>query len=108
MTTKQYSIRGGIVGTMWWPQDLGIMQIQKRIERDQAIDDEIAYILSTNSGDFQGMGLLTGDSEIVIEEVSSIRNGNVTRTRYVPVVALPSLAEYVNESIYSHDFDPEY
>lgn len=115
ITHYNINLRGGICGNIWQP---GIgkcgmplnVNLSREIARIYSPDDSrvtlrdaIELIMCENGGDFQS-AKLTGDTEICVSS-AKISDGRMKKhSRYWPITAFPSIADYVDEDAFSFDF----
>jgi hypothetical protein len=114
-TQYNITLRGGLCGAIWWPvgakcgMDLNVdfSREASRIVGDKVtLRDVIELIICEKGGDFQE-ALLTGDTELCVT-VQRLSDGRrKSHTRYWPVTAFPSIAEYVDAESFSYDFNGE-
>jgi hypothetical protein len=116
METTHYDItlRGGICGAIWWPMgakcgsDLNV-DLSREIGRitggKPTLRDVIELVMCEKGGDFQN-ALLTADTEIAVTAYRTGPDQRITskRTRYWPVTAFPSIADYVDAETHTGDF----
>jgi hypothetical protein len=114
MTHYDISLRGGICGPIWWPagakcgSDLSV-NLSREIGRicggKPTLRDAIELVMSEKGGDFQSAHL-TSDTEICVTAYRTGPDQRVTskRTRYWPVTAFPSIADYVDAETTMSDF----
>lgn len=115
MTHYDIALRGGICGAIWWPVgakcgvDLSI-NLSREINRivgdgRPTLRDVIQLVMSEKGGDFQS-AMLTADTEICVTAHRAGPDQRIrsTRTRYWPITAFPSIADYVDGEAHSGDF----
>lgn len=116
MSHYEMTLRGGICGAIWWPMgakcgmDLSV-DLSREMSRITGGDgkptlrDVISLVMCEKGGDFQG-ALLTGDTEIAVTSYRAGPDQRITdkRTRYWPVTAFPSIADYVDADTFTGDF----
>lgn len=107
-THYDITIRGAICGNIWQPGTgkCGLplnVNLSREIARFYRPDgprvtlrDAIELVMCENDGDFQS-AKFTSDTDIIV------RSGE--RTRYWPVTAFPSIADYVDDEAFSSDFN---
>lgn len=114
MTHYDIALRGGICGPIWWPvgakcgSDLSVnlsREIDRIVGGRVTLRDVIQLVMSERGGDFQS-AMLTADTEI---SVTAYRAGpdqriRSKRTRYWPITAFGSIADYVDQDAHTGDF----
>lgn len=113
MTRSRITISGGICGNIWqpgcgkcgMPLSADISRAKARITGGKVtLRDVIELILAEVGGDFS-FAQLTGDTEICVT-ITLIVAGRVnSRSRYWPITAFPSIADYVDAESYSSAFN---
>lgn len=102
---RTVTLHGGVCGPIWCSTGAACGRpIRHRLHRDCNLRDELKSIMASEDGDFQCADF-TADTEIVITD-SFFRNDREvkTRTRYVALLALPSVSDMATDEYYSYDF----
>ena len=113
MLKYNVKLTGGITGNIWWPAgqrgitrlSVSINQEEKRMD-NPSLRDLVGSILTHRGGDFVHPEL-TCDTELVVTSFKITTTQTLTRQRRWPITSFPSVADYIAEGIYAHDFDGE-
>ena len=117
MPRYDITLRGGICGPIWWPtgvkcgSDLSVNLSHEmaRIAGDRVtLRDVVELVLCEKGGDFQ-LPLLTADTEICVTTYRTGPDQRILskRTRYWPITAFPTIADYVDQDARTSDFHGE-
>jgi hypothetical protein len=107
-------VDGAVCGSMWWPNAPAGRFVRASIsdQRDRysepgaTLRECLLSILMEESRDFQS-GEFTADTTITARSTSYTDGRRVTRERYWPITAFPSISDLISPDVHSWDFCAE-